>query len=151
MSQGSSPLPGSGYHQGVTPGWYPDPSGDWELRWWDGILWSADVATGSFRGEEPIGSVAMPAVEQLLWEGDGHRLTTDRVWVHEPGSGRPPEELPLWTIAHVEATTSRVTMSVAYPGYGGRVTYVIRSTAAPLLGALVHAWANRNRRAAVRL
>ena len=62
-----------------------------------------------------------------------------------------PASLPLWTIAHVEVTASRVTMSVAYPGYGGRVTYVIRSTAAPLVGALVHAWANRNRRAALRL
>ena len=122
MTQGWSPLPGSGYHHGVTPGWYPDPSGDWELRWWDGVLWSADVVTGSFRDQEPIGAVAMPAVEQLVWEGDGHRSPTHRVWVREPGRGRLPEELPLWAIALVEATASRVTMSVAYPGYGGRMT-----------------------------
>ncbi len=151
MTQGPSPRPGSGYHHGVIAGWYPDPSGDWQLRWWDGVLWTADVVTGTYRSQEPIGKVPVPAVEQVLWDGEGHRLTTHRLWVHEPGTGRPPEELPLWTIASVDATASRVTMSVAYPGYGGRVTYVIRSTSAPLLGALVHAWANRNRRAAMRL
>ena len=145
------PLTMRGMTTPTPPGWYPDPAQVAELRWWDGVLWSADVATGSFRAQDPIGSVVVPAVEEALWEGDGHRLTTHRLWVHEPGSGRPPEELPLWTIAHVEVTASRVTMSVAYPGYGGRVTYVIRSTAAPLVGALVHAWANRNRRAALRL
>lgn len=31
------------------PGWYPDPSGRHERRWFDGSSWTADVATGGGR------------------------------------------------------------------------------------------------------
>lgn len=38
----------------VGPGWYPDPSGLWELRWWDGTVWSDHVVTGPCQSIEPV-------------------------------------------------------------------------------------------------
>ncbi len=41
-------------------GWYPDPSGSPNLRWWDGLAWSDD--THPLPGHEPaVGYVAPPA------------------------------------------------------------------------------------------
>ncbi len=34
-------------------GWYPDPSGRHEKRYWDGKGWSGHVSTGGVRSEEP--------------------------------------------------------------------------------------------------
>ena len=149
MTQGPPSLPGSGYQSGVIASWYPDPSGDWEQRWWDGTGWTADVSTGPVRAQEVFEPAVVPAVEQVLWDGEGHRLTTHRIWVYEKGTGRPAEELPLWLIAAVQVTMTSVTMTAAYPGYGGRATYVIRSAAAPQLGVVLRKWSNRNRRAAM--
>jgi len=38
----------------VAPGWHPDPSGRWQVRWWDGSAWSAHVATAGRLANEPI-------------------------------------------------------------------------------------------------
>ena len=38
--------------KGVPPGWYADPVGGWDLRWWDGARWTEHVAAaqhGSWR------------------------------------------------------------------------------------------------------
>jgi hypothetical protein len=37
----------------VAPGWYPDPSGRWQVRWWDGAAWSDHVAAGGRRASDP--------------------------------------------------------------------------------------------------
>ena len=42
------------------PGWYPDPSGEHELRYWDGTAWTSLVASGGDVAEDvkgPDGSV----------------------------------------------------------------------------------------------
>lgn len=37
----------------VAPGWYPDPSGRWQVRWWDGTAWTDRVATAGRQGSDP--------------------------------------------------------------------------------------------------
>ena len=37
----------------VAPGWHPDPSGRWQLRWWDGTSWTDHVANGGRVTSDP--------------------------------------------------------------------------------------------------
>jgi hypothetical protein len=38
----------------VTPaGWYPDPSGRYEMRYWDGVAWTEHVARGGQQYTDP--------------------------------------------------------------------------------------------------
>ena len=39
----------------VTPGWYADPIGRFELRFYNGRQWTADVSTGGSRFIDPLG------------------------------------------------------------------------------------------------
>lgn len=49
---------------GVTPGWYADPLRRFELRWFNGAAWTADVANGEHRFVDPQGTaVAHPVVD----------------------------------------------------------------------------------------
>ncbi len=146
--------PGSGYQSAVMPGWYPDPSGDWEQRWWSGTDWTDEVVTGGYRTSMALPDPAvplLPVTERVEWEGAGHRVTTHRVWVAPGrGSGRAPDELALWTVARAEARGLTVALTIAYSGYAGRTTYPMSGvTDAPRVAAIVHLWANRNRRAAL--
>ena len=38
----------------AAPGWHPDPSGRWQLRWWDGSAWTDRVATGGRQSSDPL-------------------------------------------------------------------------------------------------
>ncbi len=38
---------------GPAPGWHPDPSGRWQVRWWDGAAWTDQVASNGRRGSDP--------------------------------------------------------------------------------------------------
>ena len=40
---------------GVRPGWYADPLGRFELRYYNGATWTADVSTGGDRFVDPLG------------------------------------------------------------------------------------------------
>lgn len=40
---------------GVRPGWYADPLGRFELRYYNGATWTADVSTGGERFVDPLG------------------------------------------------------------------------------------------------
>jgi membrane protease YdiL (CAAX protease family) len=44
--------------------WYPDPSGDHELRWWDGERWTDGVTDGEVVGRAPLDPAGAPAA----WE-----------------------------------------------------------------------------------
>lgn len=46
---------------GVTPGWYADPLRRFELRWFNGADWTADVANGEHRFVDPQGTRVLPA------------------------------------------------------------------------------------------
>lgn len=35
-------------------GWHPDPSGRWELRYYDGVRWTEHVSRGGQQGTDPI-------------------------------------------------------------------------------------------------
>lgn len=53
-------IPGSLYGSSPQPpplfGWYPDPTGRHEERYWDGRHWSDRVADNSVRGDDPLHS-----------------------------------------------------------------------------------------------
>ena len=42
-------------------GWYPDPTGRHELRYWDGYAWMDDVSDHGTTGRDPLGGKPMPA------------------------------------------------------------------------------------------
>jgi hypothetical protein len=45
---GWEPLPTPHSPAGMAPaGWYPDPSGQWPFRWWDGTAWTEHTSAGS--------------------------------------------------------------------------------------------------------
>lgn len=45
---------------GVQPGWYADPLGRFELRWFNGVAWTADVSTSGDRFVDPLGLEIAP-------------------------------------------------------------------------------------------
>jgi thiol-disulfide isomerase/thioredoxin len=48
------------------PGWYPDPSGRFEFRWFDGQAWSAAVSRGGVQSTDAVGAgPAVPARQAL--------------------------------------------------------------------------------------
>lgn len=141
----------------TAPGWYPDPVGDYEVRWWDGHAWSASVGNGGAVFEDPPSEPTLPPQETVMWEADGRRLTTHRLWINDPLNHKRVVELYLWGVAGVEVTrnagqhqrgTGRIAVEVAYPGYGGPRHYVMKDVYdADLVAAMIGKWANRNRRA----
>jgi uncharacterized protein DUF2510 len=42
------------------PGWYPDPTGRHESRYWSGFRWTRHVADGRHRGEDPLAAERQP-------------------------------------------------------------------------------------------
>ena len=63
-----------------TPNWYPDPSGDSELRWWDGIQWtefthSSQAALAPVQGQahapkqslDPVASQLQKKPRKKFW------------------------------------------------------------------------------------
>jgi len=53
---------------GAAPGWHPDPSGRWQVRWWDGSAWTDHVATGGRPGRDPApgGEATAELVNRVL-------------------------------------------------------------------------------------
>lgn len=49
---------------GVQPGWYADPLGRFELRYYNGTAWTADVSTGGDRFVDPMGLEIGPATQR---------------------------------------------------------------------------------------
>lgn len=47
----------------MTPaGWHPDPTGRFELRYWDGATWTAHVSRGGQQAEDPLAPPPPPVV-----------------------------------------------------------------------------------------
>ena len=47
----------------LSQGWYPDPLGRFQQRYWDGDEWTARVRTGDVQQMDPLGtSTAIPFV-----------------------------------------------------------------------------------------
>lgn len=138
------------------PGWYPDPTGDYEVRYWDGAQWSDAVANQGVQFEEPVDWSVLPEQESMVWVHDPHQLSTHRVWVDDGARRGVVREFPLWAVSEVRVTESvthrsqglgRVAVVIGYEGYVGRTHWVMSGVPQPHeVAALVRKWANRNRR-----
>ena len=140
--------------QAPVPGWYPDPHGDWESRYWDGQVWTEHVRTGQFAATAPAEPPVVPDTEQQVWADGQHVLTTHR-WFPREHAKQPPAEIPLWAVAGTEVRTpsgagvGTVVAVVDYPGYTDRRHWVAPNVVdAHRVAAFVRLWANRNRRKA---
>ena len=137
-------------------GWYPDPSGDWQVRYWDGSVWTQHVQTGQFQAVDVLEPPTLPEVESLLWQSGEEHLTTHRAVLRDTFAGSKLVTVMLWTVARVEVRpthelpapgTGEVALVVAYRGYGGRTHWILKNVPDPhRVGALAWKWANRNRR-----
>lgn len=69
------------------PGWYADPSDDFEHRWWSGSVWTDHVATQGYTALSPLVEDAVPADEVVVWWGPEPRVrfTTERAYLLHPG------------------------------------------------------------------
>lgn len=57
LSAVTAPVPPTATEQ---PGWFPDPNGRHEHRYFNGRAWTADVADGGERAIDPLGSAPTP-------------------------------------------------------------------------------------------
>ena len=48
-------------NHGPSAGWYPDPSGRHQRRWWDGARWTSAVNTDGVSGSDPAGMRTPPS------------------------------------------------------------------------------------------
>ncbi|MDP9821335.1 hypothetical protein J2S59_001144 [Nocardioides massiliensis] len=69
------------------PGWYADPSDDFEVRWWSGSVWTDHVSTQGYTGLSPLVLDPVPAEETTVWWGPEPRIrfTTERAYLLHPG------------------------------------------------------------------
>lgn len=97
-------MTGGGESQQAAPGWYPDPSGTPNWRWWDGTRWTettepyltrlAEVSDQAITLDEGsglgVGENRMFAGEalvgRLLWGGLKNRLTGDATFITAEGA-----------------------------------------------------------------
>ncbi len=128
------------------PGWYPDPTDDFERRWWDGRQWTDQVQTGRFAGASPVQASFVPDQEAEVWSGSGAVFTTHRVRLNE---GSKPLELAWWMVRDVDVRLSDVVLVVDFPGYTDKRERRLRHVKdADWVGAIARMWARRNRRRA---
>lgn len=140
----------------TTAGWYPDPMGLWDERWWDGVAWHDAVRTDAFAWTEPLTTLdallATPLPGGALWTSE-----RDANVVHKEhyvllatelqillANGTPERVVPLFGIAWARARVNAgqalrgvgdIELHIAYPGYTGRATEVLRSVPDCELGA----------------
>ncbi|MGA0270730.1 MAG: DUF2510 domain-containing protein, partial [Ilumatobacteraceae bacterium] len=48
-------------------GWYPDPLGRYDHRWFNGTSWTADVSTDGVRQVDPLGITSPPQAKRRRW------------------------------------------------------------------------------------
>lgn len=138
------------------PGWYPDPIGDYEHRYWDGEAWTERTVSFGMEFVDPADPRAtVPEQEHGLWSHGPNALSTHRAWVEDGFVRGRVKEIALWMVEDVEVTinsgqslagTGRVALRVAFPGYTGRTHWVMKGVPDPRqVAALARKWANRNR------
>jgi uncharacterized RDD family membrane protein YckC len=81
----------SGY---TSPGWYADPSGRYELRFWDGAAWTIQVSNRGVLGYDSPAVPSAPAAPPPPY-GAGPASST---WTSSQATiAPPPPGLPAWT------------------------------------------------------
>ncbi len=131
------------------PGWYADPGGCWEERWWDGSAWCAAVRTGAYQCEDPYPPIppTVTAANEVLasWSSgtvrlgtETYQLTWDSLLMYD--GSRLKEQLALWSINGIEVRRSAsqhargvgdVVLSIAYQGYFGPSTFALLGVPSP--------------------
>ncbi|MDI6022075.1 DUF2510 domain-containing protein [Leucobacter sp. UT-8R-CII-1-4] len=109
------------------PDWYPDPSGNAELRWWDGTQWTEH--TFSHQAQQPPQQAQQPqAVQpvQTAWPatGDPAQYTASTAVTTTPDApGKPKKKTWLLVTAGVAAlalvTTAAISIPVMLGNQGG--------------------------------
>lgn len=130
----------------TAPGWFPDPSGLWELRWSDGVTWSDHVATGGHQATEPYPPRIQPPPDPatVLWSttgrSEGEPVRLDVTWytldvlplrrLHE--TRRLPLSLVRTVVAErvAEDASGSLRVRIAGPGYVGPGVLLLRDAPA---------------------
>ncbi len=81
------------------PGWYPDPSGQPRLRWWDGAQWGAQASA-------PVGWYPNPDAPAQLRFWDGGAWTT-----HTSPAAMPPPSLASTQLPQAQASSDSAVIS----------------------------------------
>jgi len=69
------------------PGWYPDPAGSAELRWWDGAQWLNRTQPATWDGPAPVAPTALALRGQRPGPGSRpHRGYTSPFAAPGPGT-----------------------------------------------------------------
>lgn len=69
--------------QPTTPGWFGDPSGRHHFRFWDGVRWTDDVATGGLQARDPLAdhpNGTTPGATPAGWYADPTGRHQHRYW-----------------------------------------------------------------------
>jgi hypothetical protein len=61
----------------VAAGWYADPSGRHEYRYWDGTYWTAGVADGGITATDPVDDPPAPAQQATADLSPTQQATAD--------------------------------------------------------------------------
>ena len=86
MTEQSDSDPSAAPNPPATPeGWYPDPSGDHELRWWDGAQWTQNVSDHGKTSTAPVTVSTVPLVDKPAEKI--RRQVESQAGVHVEGTG----------------------------------------------------------------
>ncbi len=95
---------------GTAAGWYGDPSGAFELRYWDGGRWTEHVATGGVQSTSPVPPSATSGTSRSLLEADVFT-------VRRHGQPRDEDEHALDVVADGAVLGRFVPVLDGVPGY----------------------------------
>ena len=87
-----------------TEGWYADPSGANQLRWWDGHAWTDYVEPYEAPVPSPQGDeVAVPAADEAFPASSaGERITSAKTPTPMPEASLPQEVAPASSVAQTQ-------------------------------------------------
>jgi hypothetical protein len=74
--------------QEVSPGWYPDPTGRSQQRYWDGAQWTGHVATNGQVGQDAVAQEQHSAAATPSFPAQQNTSPTSSASLH-PGSEQP--------------------------------------------------------------
>ena len=75
-------------------GWYADPSGRHEYRYWDGTYWTAGVADGGITAADPLEDPPPPAQQATAGLSPARQATVGFSLTAQPAAGFSPAQEP---------------------------------------------------------